>query len=162
MQLGKYKIIATFKYGRVWSDFIVGLMLFLAVTMTFGVEWLSFVTWNENLRLAILALCVDLFVMGLFIFEFVKVFRNRRYAKRCVKDSIEKTTVAKYAENDNGLGLNYKGIKISVSFHEKGRKIRKYSVYDRVFNRYSDKEVTILYSPIYEEILLCKILVKEE
>ena len=156
MKQAKYSIVATFKYGRVWNNGLVAFMLLLAVAIAFGSAVLAVVEWNENIRLSIFVMLGDLLIVGLFTFEFFKAFRNRNYAKKCAKEAVEKTTVAKLADKDNGALLNYRGIKISVSFHENGKKIRKYSVYDRVFNPYADKEVIILYSPTYDEVLLCK------
>ena len=156
MKTREYKIVATFKYGRVWNNGLVAFMIFLAIAVSFGLAVLAVVEWNENIRLSIFVMLGDLLIVGLFTFEFFKAFRNRSYAKKCAVEAIEKTTVAKLADKDNGVLLNYKGVKISVSFHENGKKIRKYSVYDRVFNPYADNEVIILYSPTYEEVLLCK------
>lgn len=161
MKSGKYIIVATFKYGKVWSNFAVAAMMVLATLMAFGIAFLSFVMWKDNARVAVFALFFDVFLIGLFIFEFIKAFRNRRYAKKCVKESIEKKTIVKLVDKDNGLWLNHKGVKIAVSFHEQGKKIRKHSVYDRVFKAYIDQEVIILYSPSNEGILLCKKILEE-
>lgn len=156
MKQDKYKIVATFKHGRVWSNGLVAFMLLLAVVITVGLAVLAFVEWNENIRLSIFVALGDLLFIGLFAFEFFKAFRNRSYAKKCATKGIEKTTVAKLADKDKGVLLNYRGIRISVSFHHNGKKIRKHSIYDRVFSPYADKEVIILYSPTYDEVLLCK------
>lgn len=157
MPTEKYEVTATFKYGRVWGNFALSSMIILALAMTLGFAYLAVaVLWKENLGASIFILLFDLLLFGLFIVEIIKGVKNRIYAQKCIKDAVERTTFIKFCDKDKGLGLNYKGIKISVSFHFENKKIRKHSVYDKIFEGYSDKEAVILYSPTYDEVLLCK------
>ena len=103
MKQDKYKIVATFKHGRVWSNGLVTFILLLAVVIIVGLAVLAFVEWNENIRLSIFVALGDLLFIGLFAFEFFKAFRNRSYAKKCATEGIEKTTVAKLADKVAGI-----------------------------------------------------------
>lgn len=157
MATEKYEVAATFKYGRVWGNFALSGMIILALAMTLGLAYLAIaVLWKENAGASIFILLFDLFLVGLFIAEISKGVKNRIYAQKCIKDAVERTVVIKYCNEDKGLGLNYKGVKISVSFHFENKKIRKHSVYDKFFEGYIDKEAVILYSPTYDEVLLCR------
>ena len=151
------KIAATFKYGRVWGNFALSFIIILATVMTFGFAYFAVaVLWKENLTASGFSLLVDIFLVGLFAVELIKGCKNRLYAKKCLSDAIEITTVAKFCDKDTNWGFSYKGIKILVSFHYQNKKVRKQSIYDLCFRRYIDKEVRILYSPTYDEVLLCK------
>lgn len=160
MKMGEYKIIATFKYGRVWSNWLFGFMIALFVGISIGFACFSVAMWNENLPLSIWGFLIDIFFIGLFVFEIVKAIRNRRYVIECLKDAIEKKVVAKLFDKDNMIGRNYRGVKVAVSFHYKQKKIKLNSIYDRMFESYIDREVTILYSPNNEGVLLCKAMEK--
>ena len=162
MKIEKYKIIATFKYGRVWNNPLLGFMIILFALISIGFACLGFVMWRENVSVGIFAFLVDALFVSLFIFEIIKAVRNRRYVIECLKDAIEKKVVAKFFDKDNGFGRNYKGVKITVSFHHKHKKIKQHSIADRMFEWYIDKEVTILYSPNNEGVLLCKTMEKNQ
>ena len=152
-----YKIIATFKYGRVWGNFVLNFIIILATAMTLGFAYLSVaILWKENPTASVFTLAVDVFLIGLFAVELIRACKNRLYAKKCLSDANEIITVAKFCDKDTNWGLSYKGIKILVSFKYQNKKVRKRSVYDRCFERYIDKEVRILYSHTYDEVLLCK------
>ena len=158
METKNYKITATFKYGRVWGNFALSIVLILGFSMTFGFAYLSLaVLWKENPNSSILILLSDTFLVGLFTVEIIKGCKNRLYAKKCITDALEITTTAKFYDKDTNWGFSYKGIKIQVSFHYQTKKMRKHSVYDICFNSYVDKEVRILYSQKYDEVLLCRI-----
>ena len=92
----------------------------------------------------------------MFAVELIKGCKNRLYAKKCLSDAIEIITVTKFFDKDTNRGFSYRGIKISVSFRYQNKTVRKHSIYDLCFRRYVDKEVRILYSPTYDEVLLCK------
>lgn len=157
MTTEKYEVTATFQYGRVWGDFALSGMIILALAMTLGIAYLAIaVLWKENLGASIFILLFDLLLFGLFIVEIIKGVKNRIYAQKCIKDAIERKTFIKFCDKDKGLGLNYKGVKISVSFHFENKKIRKDSIYDKFFEGYIDKEKVVLYSPTYDEVLLCR------
>ena len=151
------KIAATFKYGRVWGNSALSFIIILAMVMIFGFAYLAVaVLWEENSMASVFVLLVDAFLVGLFVVELIKGCKNRLYAKKCLSDAIEIITVAHFFDKDTNRGFSYQGIKISVSFHYQNKKMRKHSIYDMCFSRYIDKEVRILYSPTYDEVLLCK------
>ena len=157
METKNYKITATFKYGRVWGNFALSIVLILGFSMTFGFAYLSHaVLWKENPNSSILILLFDTFLVGLFTVEIIKGCKNRLYAKKCITDALEITTTAKFYDKDTNFGRQYKGIKISVSFHYNKKKIQKHSVFDMIFERYLDKEIKILYSPTYDEVLIVR------
>lgn len=155
MKIEGYKILATFKYGRVWGNRLFSFMIFLFSLISIGFACFSFIMWRENLSLSIFALFVDVLFIALFVFELFKAIRNRQYVRKCLKDSIEKRVVAKFFDKDNMVGRNYRGVKISVSFHHNHKKVKLNSIYDRNFESYIDREITILYSPNNEGVLLC-------
>ena len=155
MKIGKHKITATFKYGRVWNNPLFGFMLIFFALISIGIACFGFVMWEENVSVGIFAFLVDVLFISLFIFEIIKAVRNRKYVIECLKDAIEKKVVAKFFDKDNGFGRNYKGVKITVSFHHKHKKIKQCSIYDRTFEAYIDKEITILYSPNNDGVLIC-------
>ena len=151
------KIVATFKYGRYWGNFALSFIIILATVMIFGFAYFAVaVLWKENPTASVFTVLVDVFLVGLFAIELIKGCKNRLYAKKCLSDAIEIITFAKFFDKDTNWGFSYKGIKISVSFHYQNKKLRKHSIYDRCFERYVDKEVRILYSPTYDEVLLFK------
>ena len=151
------KIVATFKYGRVLGNFALSFIIFLATVMIFGLAYFAVaVLWKENPTASVFTLLVDGFLVGLFAVEIIEDIKNRLHAKKCLSDANEIITVAKFFDKDTNWGRSYKGIKIAVSFHYQKKKIRKYSIYDRCFSDYIDKEVLVLYSPTHDEVLLCK------
>lgn len=151
------KIVATFKYGRHWGNFALSFIIILATVMIFGFAYFAVaVLWKENPTASAFTVFFDVFLVGLFAVELIKGCKNRLYAKKCLSDAIEIITIAKFFDKDTNWGLSYKGIKISVSFHYQNKKLRKHSIYDRCFKRYVGKEVKILYSPTYDEVLLFK------
>ena len=157
METKKYKLAATFKYGRIWGDFALSMVIVLAISITSGFAYLSLAFFgNKNPTASVFVLLVDIFLLGLFTVELIRGCKNRLYANKCIKDSIEIITTAKFYDKDTNFGRQYKGIKISVSFHYNKKKIQKHSVFDMIFERYLDKEIKILYSPTYDEVLIVR------
>ena len=157
MKNKKYKIIATFKYGRVWGNFALSMIVTLGITMTLGFAYFSIaVLLQENLMASIFILLVDAVLVGLFVVELIKGCKNRLYAKKCLFDAIEITTFAKYYDKDTTWGRSYKGVKISITFHYQNKKMRKHSVFDVIFERYVDRKIKVLYSPNCDGVLLYK------
>ena len=72
-----YKIIATFKYGRVWGNFVLNFIIILATAMTLGFAYLSIaILWKENPTAGVFTLLVDVFLIGLFAVELIRACKN--------------------------------------------------------------------------------------
>lgn len=158
MKHGNHKIIATFKYGRVWSK-----KVYLFVSIMFYTAALFFIPlfiWTAATADIPVEGRIVLYIVGPIIaicFALVPFFlgRNRSHVKKCLKDAVERTVFAKLFKKDIALGKSYKGAKLFISFRYESRKVRKYSTWDTCFERFADEEITVLYSPKYDEILIC-------
>ena len=154
-----YKIVATFKYGRIWSEKIY---VFLnAFFYPFALLFLALLIWTGLTADIPMEGRVFMFICAPIIavcFALVPLLvgRNRKWAKKCLKDSVKLTAVAKLFDEDVATGRGYKGVKLFIGFRYNSRKIRKHSTWDIYFKRFADKEITILYSPTYDEILICE------
>ena len=154
--MNKYKIRGTFKYGKLNSGFEFIVILLLGIIMTIGSLVGAIFMWKENPSFGI-GLGVASLILGIvFTYEIVKHCKHYIYVKKCLKDTIEKTTYIRFCEQDELGKREYRGIKISASFKYEKKRIKKHSVFSEGFRRYVDKEVVVLYSPLYDEVLLLK------
>ena len=153
------QIKATFKYGKVWGK---KTYIFVSILCYFSaIIFLSLFIWTALTANIPTNGRVFLFIIGPVIaacFALVPFFvgRNRKWTKKCLRDSVERRVVAKLFDEDVSIGRGYKGVKLFIAFRYNGKKIRKHSRWDIYFKRFADREITILYSPKYDEILICE------
>ncbi len=93
--------------------------------------------------------------------------RLKRVIEKCIADSDAAVLAASAKDYDvSGSARATQGSKITVNFEYNGEKYTRSSGqygktmlkngYDKVFNNYVNKEILILYSPKYNQILLIK------
>ena len=131
------------------------------------------------ISMGILALVVDselflvvavsaLFAIMFFIVMVIN-YVNCAKIKKWMKDAVKLKAFAHAIDNSttHTLVFRQQTTKLSVSFEynnktivkESGKKDGAFSVingYSTLFNKYADKEITILYSPEYDEVILMK------
>lgn len=159
-------VVASLEYGRVWPkkmDYfwyftifisLVCLGLFIAITIVF----------KELLYLCILIMpCLLLPVSVWFLIHTNKL---KRLIKLWLEDAVPIETRTKTVDTYFTFRDFSKSIKIDFKF--KGKRITRYSGkrdnkssgfnsssgYDSIFIRLADKEVTILYSEKYDQVLI--------
>ena len=157
-------IIATLKYGKlrgIRSYIFYGLLVFLM----FFVVWISDITNTFAQRLImIVAYLISILMM---IAYFVAVIQNEVVKRKLMKWLEDAIQLKAYTEGiEHPIQTRYTAgiMKLKISFKYEGKLIKKYSGsnediysnngYDRIFNQFADKEINILYSPKYDEVIL--------
>ena len=103
-------------------------------------------------------------LMSLFIVVKIQKEKLSKEVKLWLEDAIEITAYSQKV-GENRPGFQPKATKIRVSFTMGGKHYRKDSSltplggrkgYAGCFNKYADREVNIMYSPKYDEVLILK------
>lgn len=163
----KYNIVASLSHGRVlnksWGLFW-GICVFVGIgIIIFALPCWSF--WglqNETLgMIAFMGIGVLFFLSGSIIL-LKSIFLKRKICL-WMKDAVAlKAYSQKFETRASFPTFNFHYIKIFISFSYNKQKKKRYSGdkrhsgYDTVFYRYADKEIDILYSPKYDEVMILK------
>ena len=157
-------IVASLKYGRVWSRqlllfcdlyiFICGFCLSYTFVYLFDP--------SRSLEEFFVMFSVSLFLTGIGLYVIIKNMLLRKRIKVWLQDAILlKAFVWKVAERYSRSWFPNLKIKIQF-FHENNFIFRcsgtkESNGYDTVFYQFIDKEIDILYSPKYDEVMLLKL-----
>ena len=169
------KVSATLERGRIFSKGILVLLYIGDVSAFLGflIGLLMAVTnFLENgLAQGILFLCCVLFFGGIFRGGFTFLVVRDKKLKKEVKLYLENAVLLEARTEDIGNMSVYRrfydGTKIRVSFRYNGKVITKESGnpkkagrinngYDKVFWKYINRTINILYSPQYGQVMLLK------
>lgn len=155
------KILASLKYGRIWrkgvflwySMFVFGFFaLCYSFVFLFGNER-DLVGFIGSLCCFVVFSCTALYII---IKNFINVKKCREWMEDAVVLSATTKGIKKPLPSFTDIFLR----KLEVSFKYEGKRYVKYSGtkqsngYDRVFSRFVDKEISILYSPRFDEVMI--------
>lgn len=148
----------------------VALYLFISVFFFFPIFTLVLlvlpeVEWDSQMAFAMVG-CNILFLLILALSIYLKIKNNRLKIKinLWLKDAIELKAYSRKI-GENRLGLQPAAIKIEVCFKIDGKYYARNSSakvfggwegYIGTFKKYADREINILYSPKYDEVLILK------
>lgn len=114
--------------------------------------------------LEVLGNCGSVALLSVSIFIICKDKKIKSKIQTWLEDAVEIKAYSKKI-GENRVGIQPKATKIQVQFTLNGIQYRRDSTakvfggwegYIDCFNRYADKDVTILYSPKYDEVLILK------
>ena len=167
------KIAATLKGGRFYTGSLKKFMIF-TVVLSLSIVVLSIIIAFCNVKeIGVSQLLI--FIIGI-IFSFggsatiilYFLYQNRKKEKKireCLKDAVLLEARTKDISN-SVVDRIYSGVKIKVEFNYKnivhvcqsGNKNSKKrnNGYDKVFRKYVNRKIRILYSPKYDEVLMLK------
>ena len=156
-------IVASLKYGRIFRKSLIFLWIMFALGLFLGIYSFVFLFGVERSIVGFIGLIFGgILFSGTALYLIVKNYINCKNCKKWAQDAIElyATSVgikkAHFAFSNIGLR------KLKVSFKYNKKKYVKYSGtkqtngYDRVFLKYSDAQITILYSPQFDEVMIIK------
>ena len=169
------KVSATLENGRIFSKGILVLLYIGGVSsfLVFLIGMLMAVTnFLENgIAQGVLFLSCVLLVCGVFIGGFTYLIIRDKKLKKEIKIYLQDAVLLEAQTEDIGsLSVSrrfYDGTKIRVSFEYEGKVITKESGspkktgkitngYDKVFWKYINRTINILYSPQYDQVMLLK------
>ncbi|MBQ9714428.1 MAG: hypothetical protein IJV83_03815 [Clostridia bacterium] len=155
------KIVASLKYGRIhrkslfflWVMFAFGIFLVIySFIFLFGVE--------QSVIGFIGVMLAGIIFLGTALYIIIKNYINCKSCKKWVQDAVALNAISEGIKKAyfgfSDIGLR----KLKVSFKYDKKKYVKYSGtkqgngYDRVFFRYADAEIKILYSPKFDEVMI--------
>ena len=170
-------IDASLEYGRFFTGIWVKFMYFsliiallfplitifmIVITFTVGMKW------DSDMLMALIG--CNIFGISLAVVFIYFIVRNDKLKKKIVayvEDAIEIKAVSKTIDRLWALGQFFDGAKIQVSFvidkkryvrtsgtAEKEKKLR--NGYHKIFSKYTDREINILYSPKYDQVFILK------
>ena len=159
----KIKIAASLSYGRIWTVPLIIVWICWVIIGFVGlfVAFKSFIlgdVWFE-ITLCVLGSC-GFIGSGSYLIVKDIIIRKKIYLWK--KDAIKLNAYS--SKIDARIApptFNFRDIKIKVSFFYQ-KKIERVSgrknkeIYDPIFYRYSNREIQILYSPKYDEIMIIK------
>lgn len=164
------KIIASLSYGRVFSAFLFTVVILGGVLSLVAIALSIFMAIDEGNNFILIILFLPVLVLGCCVYILIYQIKLRSKIKEWTKDAIELKARSKIVDSIID-GAVFKKYKIKVSFQYNGRVIVKESGigkngtiiwgslssgYDIRYRKYSDREIWILYSPKYDEVLLLK------
>ena len=153
----KYKIDATLKHGKVYHNFIGFYFLFLCSRLFF--VSIFFVNGSEIYVL----IAISSFFLLLSLFLFIRNLVILKEVKKWQVDAI--TLQAECVEKEDVSSIKSPrdfGKSIEILFFYENKPMIKKSGENKIrdrsiaFNKYVGKEITILYSPKYDEVMLLR------
>lgn len=153
--LNKKQIIALY-IGLIVSLFLPFLTIVLLITQF---------EWDGQMIFAMVV--GDVIFLALFSILVLLIIENNKLRKKItlwIEDAIE---LKAYSKNigENRLGIQPKAVKIQVRFKIQDQTFTRESTakvfggqkgYLGIYKKYSDREINILYSPKYDEVLILK------
>ena len=165
----KIKVIATLEDGRNWADYCYIILIISLLLVILGLTCFFIVCQSNDYSYIYIGFCFLLISIICFIL-FFKFLKKKKRIKKWLKESIAlKATIIEVGKVIEFSRNNiYFLIKIKVIFKYKNKIIKKESGkintnkkttqggYSRVFKRFLGKEIKIMYSEKYDQILLIK------
>ncbi len=170
-------IDASLEYGRFFTGGWVKFMYFslivasllplitifmIVITLTIGMNW------DNDMIIALIG--CNIFGIPLAVVFIYFIVRNDKLKKKItsyVEDAIEIKAASNTIDRICTLGQFFDGVKIQISFViDKKRYVRTSGTtenekklrngYHKIFSRYTDREINILYSPKHDQVLILK------
>lgn len=177
------RINASLKYGKYFTGKYLFFMYYTftltIIATVFTIILMILSPFNAEIYDSLIPLII-LFFVGLLLtlYMLFNIFKHKKLTKRIkewLKDAVEIDAYCKYIDNFKVMGQPTQ-IKIQVEFKYNGKKIKKlsgderynegnssmnlinkYSTktgYDWFFKKFADRQIKILYSPKYDQVLL--------
>ena len=167
----KEKIVATLTYGRVCPKGIFIVVLYGLIGSIIAIPGIIYWAIDES-AYGVLAGLIPFGIFG-FGFAFFIGFHAKinKKIKQWKKDAVKLWAVTKTVGNITNTFLGVQKIKIAVKFYYNDQKIKQTSGelndiresifymqpgYDAVFQKYANKQIEILYSPSYNQVMILK------
>ncbi len=156
-------IYASLTYGKPVKGF--GLIITIAFTILIGVGIIFLTIYAEtyirkyNQSGYVFLLVALLSFFAILIFFIVQNFILLKRIKIWIRDAVELTAKTSCSST---VTYRFRVSKLSVSFRYNGKKIQKFtgdkktSGYSLAFNKIANREIQILYSPKYDQVLFLK------
>lgn len=155
------KIVASLKYGRIHRKSLIFLWIMFALGLFLGIYSFVFLFGVERSIVGFIGLILGgIIFSGTALYIIVKNYINCKNCKKWIQDAVELNATSE------GIKKTYFGFsdiglrKLKVSFTYANKKCEAYSGtkpengYDRVFFRYADRKIQILYSPKFKEVMI--------
>lgn len=161
-------IAGTLSFGAIYTGWVKWLMIFLFVSSLALMIFASIIAFVLDSEMLIVGAISALFSICFFIPIAIN-FKNCKRIKECLKDAVRLKAFARAISTSmtHTLVFRQRTTKLAVSFEynnktvvmESGKKDVPCSIvngYSSLFNKYANKELTILYSPRYNEVIILK------
>lgn len=157
------RIVATLKYGKIFRKGLIFLWIMLLFGLFFFTFSFTFLFGEDKSIIGFIGanLCFCIF-SGSALYLLIKNDINVKSCKKWLNDAVELYAKSNGIKKTHFAFTDIGMIKLKVSFEYNGNKIEKYSGskqnngFDRVFSNYSDKQIKIMYSPKYDEVMILK------
>ena len=152
------KIVASLKYGRIYGKRMK--MLFVAVIFM-GVLWIVVSTNLQSTKWVVLGIIEGILICCFGVYYLAKNYNLKKRVKIWEIDAIQLKACV-YQES-NSVSYNPLHIKIHLIFEYQNQTMKKISGtgkgqsgFDIMYKQFVNKEIDILYSPKYDEVMLLK------
>ena len=152
-------------YGKKWIPVIFLLFIGLLFPILTLVMFCFPIEWDSIMIVSIVLMNLLCFaILGLPLYIIIKDKRNKKQVKIWMQDAVKLEAYCKKLDEYKLMFL-LNGIRIQVSFEINGIKYVRNSTgktfaggkaYLATFIKYADREINILYSPKYDEVMILK------
>ena len=162
------EIAGTLSFGAIYTGWVKWLMISMFVCCVALIIYGCIVALALDSEMFILSAIAAFFAICFFV-PIVINFKNCKKIKEYLKDAVKLNAFARAigTSSTSTLVFRQRTTKLAVSFkynnktvvRESGKKDVTFSAingYSALFNKYADRELTILYSPKYDEVILLK------
>ena len=163
-------IDASLNYGKVhagkaWKATLIVLLVLSLLMIIFSLIGLFYPPYDESKFMIIFGSAFGLFMLLVTLLVYLYVHRGQRKVAQWLKDAVlleAKSTLLGTRTEVRFPALFAKAAWIRVSFYYNGIKCTRESSYKgrklylAVYHKYADRNLTIAYSPKYDQVMLLK------
>ena len=171
LKMDKRKIVATLSYGKVPSRFMVGvfttMLIGCIILLPIIVSTLIAEKQYQFLIISIFAIVLGLFLSGYFLFHCykinnkIKLWKQDAVLLKAKSKIVAEQRVPSYGVTEDKVAkisvtFKYEGKRIKIVSEEQGEKDFFHSKvgFDKLFKEYDDREIDILYSPRFHQVMI--------
>lgn len=164
------RIAASLRYGKLLKKtaifFVVGIAVGIVILITaFNILFQFILNGNDNVPLTLAEILVGFLLGGGYLwfcsYLLVNDVINVKKCKEWLKDAVELDAYCEGIEDENtNILLRKFCLKLKVYFKYNDKKLIRYSLtklndgYDVCLYKYTNKNLKILYSPKYDEVMI--------